>query len=998
MDSPRTEKQAHRAFRRYQETGDPAAITAVFDLTAPILLGLAVHVLGDRAQAEDVVQTTFLEAIEAADRFDAQRPLLPWLSGILIHHVRRERRRAGRRVDAERVRPRESVSPADLAAAREFTELVTAALEQLPKVYREVLELRLTGGFEPREIAVLLKRRPETVKTQLVRGLARLRQQVPETGFVALAVLFGGSASAGTASAALRDRYGVGPGHQRTRLGRRGAMAITLGAVTLLLWVPLAMSRNDFAEREGAASAPPERVGQAGDGVRGATGDATRAGPVRHVVAREPRLAARVRWSDGSVASGLVVSARPAEDSSWLREMRATTDAEGVATFSALGQDAGAWLLRTSRGEPPSRAVAGLGEVELTVPEGISVAGVVLNQDGGPVPGARLWLAPPWMPLDAGAEVGTTSPDGSFRLRDVPAGSVLGALADGLAGTPCIVVGDGPEQRVELRTQGRAPVLKGTVRAPDGSPVAGAAVMVGRAVHPRLQRACPPHRARTGADGGFACANQWSDLANPIWVGAPGFVAHMTTPSALDAGTEFVAQVALQTGVRIEGVVTRSDRTPVAGAHIEVRQADLDVPESFVFGGPQWARIATRADEQGRFDVVDVQPGEVKLFATGSRGERVVAKRRIGLAATTSWDVVLPVPVRFRGRLLDRNRTGQTDWDVELRNSGAAVEAISSTRSDGEGRFEFDGCVPAREYALAVRQRGKAVLGEFLSVPVSVHGGEEIEFELPDWAIAESFASFELQLARRPSPDAIRVVVHHTNDEWMTFAQDYVAQLDGNQYLVGPLMSGRYEFRIEHRDVGQLWMGPVDIGPRQQLDLGRFTCEVPGQLRVRARGPGGSSVVPEKLSLSWDGHPSVLALHTYTETELFLQPGEYHVAAIADEGAHRRERVVIAPGTVTDLVLDLEPAARFDVRFRGIATPRFWVHLSWYRDATLIYQDRLVVRHRHQILPMALRYGGYRVVAEGALGGVTETSFTVGPGDRRDAVTIRVSEKPDWER
>ena len=86
-------------FRRYRDQGDPAALAAVFDQTAPRLLLLAAHVTPDAAAAEDLLQETFLAAMEAAPRWDDNRPLLPWLAGILRHkamhlarHGARERR------------------------------------------------------------------------------------------------------------------------------------------------------------------------------------------------------------------------------------------------------------------------------------------------------------------------------------------------------------------------------------------------------------------------------------------------------------------------------------------------------------------------------------------------------------------------------------------------------------------------------------------------------------------------------------------------------------------------------------------------------------------------------------------------------------------------------------------------------------------------------------------------------------------------------------------
>jgi DNA-directed RNA polymerase specialized sigma24 family protein len=67
----------------------------VYDRLAPELLRVALHLVRDAAEAEDVLQATFVSAIERAEKFDPQERVMPWLVGILGNEARRARETCG---------------------------------------------------------------------------------------------------------------------------------------------------------------------------------------------------------------------------------------------------------------------------------------------------------------------------------------------------------------------------------------------------------------------------------------------------------------------------------------------------------------------------------------------------------------------------------------------------------------------------------------------------------------------------------------------------------------------------------------------------------------------------------------------------------------------------------------------------------------------------------------------------------------------------------------
>ncbi|HEV7875755.1 MAG TPA: sigma-70 family RNA polymerase sigma factor [Nocardioides sp.] len=167
--------------------GDRSGIDDLYERFRRPAFALARRILGDDVLAEDVLQEVFLSIWRDPAGFDRGRgSVASWLLAV-VHHkavdaVRRE----------ESQRRRQSLAEEDLAlsaptATRDVEEeawsrvvahQVRTALGALSSSQREALTLAYYGGYTQREVAALTGTPLGTVKTRMLAGMRRLREEL----------------------------------------------------------------------------------------------------------------------------------------------------------------------------------------------------------------------------------------------------------------------------------------------------------------------------------------------------------------------------------------------------------------------------------------------------------------------------------------------------------------------------------------------------------------------------------------------------------------------------------------------------------------------------------------------------------------------------------------------------------------------------------------------------------------------------------------------------
>ncbi len=139
---------------------------------------LAYLLLGDADDAEDVAQETFIHAYRGLGRFDAERPIRPWLMRITTNLAYNRQRSSGRYLAAiQRLLRGESLFPAHrrLAEQRLEDDSLWEAVRGLSLADQQVIYLRYFLEVPENEAADVLRVPVGTVKSRLHRALARLR-------------------------------------------------------------------------------------------------------------------------------------------------------------------------------------------------------------------------------------------------------------------------------------------------------------------------------------------------------------------------------------------------------------------------------------------------------------------------------------------------------------------------------------------------------------------------------------------------------------------------------------------------------------------------------------------------------------------------------------------------------------------------------------------------------------------------------------------------------
>jgi RNA polymerase sigma-70 factor (ECF subfamily) len=165
--------------------GDRRAFGQLYDRSSPVLFTLSLKMLGDREEAEDLLQEVYTEVWRKSVRYDERRGTpMAWLITLTrsrgIDRIRARTSRGHGMTESIEDAPIADMqghnpTPFDQQADAEVRGFVMKALVELPAAQRQALELAYYHGLSHSEIAERLKEPIGTIKTRIKLGMSKLK-------------------------------------------------------------------------------------------------------------------------------------------------------------------------------------------------------------------------------------------------------------------------------------------------------------------------------------------------------------------------------------------------------------------------------------------------------------------------------------------------------------------------------------------------------------------------------------------------------------------------------------------------------------------------------------------------------------------------------------------------------------------------------------------------------------------------------------------------------
>ncbi|MEM6672283.1 MAG: sigma-70 family RNA polymerase sigma factor [Planctomycetota bacterium] len=896
---------------------------------------IARDLLADDGLADDVVQETFVVALQSPPRSSAA--ITAWLRQVArrlaLRHIRSgERRRRREEATARSV----ALPPVDDEFHR---ECVLRDLGQAVLALREPYRSTVFGRYyENKSVSDLAREAGcpvATVESRLRRALTILRERFDhdhERGAWRLALLplvdprdlAETLMRAGTSLPSATAATGALIMSTQTKWALTACIA-AVGLVGAWGWsseerVQRRAPADELALRE-AELVPVDvplttGIEEESKRVDGAPLAATSAdSPPTAPAAGTGSVRLRVRYADGEPATGRTIELMPWEGGNAFADTQLfVTDAQGEIHGSAIAP--GRVFVHIDIADTRSIVVAAGEETleEIEIPLGVTVRGRVLAPDGQGVEGADVWVSD--YGIDTEGHVVTRSGrGGAYEVPHVASGRRIAAAAEGYdpAHLRQVKAAPGDAEQIDLRLHPGGAAVRGRIVDEAGLPLASVLVRFlpkdrgessGTDGEPDL--GLPPTAGRTDARGEFELTGLPAGLGT-FYARVDG---HAPVRDEIELAPREVRRhdLTLQPEGVVIGSISSADGAPVEGARVMCGD----------YGAPDFSLVHSGRD--GRYRLDGLRPGPATVDVEHDDFGRSSVELTVSGDVPVVWNPTLDRGLVLVGYVRSTGGDPLEGWYVDTfgmePESGSRTFWGEQRRTDANGRFEVPAC-PSAPLRAELRPPG------YSAFPFAVQS---------DFLASDGERLFVVDTSRLPSAFVVGAVREGGGDlargrarvTRVSGGPHLVAEgeLDAGSFRVGPVPPGEYVLAVDLEDAPPFPIERFELAPEEELDVGLLQLPEPAVLHI-ASSDGRAFSVLRLLPLPVAGGPklSFREFKTPIGVDISVWAGPY---ALQLRG----------PGSAPVLrTVELQPGERREFAVEPIAGRECAVHFVFPKDA-----------------------------------------------------------------
>ena len=167
--------------------GNQLAQLEVYNRYQKAMFNVSLRIVKDHAEAEDIMQESFITAFSKLDSFKGEVPFGAWLKRIVINKCLTQLKKKSRRQEVRlevvdyKLESDDQDGIGELDYANVKVQAVMTAMDQLKESYKTILNLSLIEGYDNEEIAGILQISNENCRTTISRAKSKLRKIMMES-------------------------------------------------------------------------------------------------------------------------------------------------------------------------------------------------------------------------------------------------------------------------------------------------------------------------------------------------------------------------------------------------------------------------------------------------------------------------------------------------------------------------------------------------------------------------------------------------------------------------------------------------------------------------------------------------------------------------------------------------------------------------------------------------------------------------------------------------